>query len=238
MTLTAKEGHIASSFSIVEILMAIYRVCESNKNFTPQNIILSKGHASFAYYAFLHSISLMTNEELQSVGSFGSKYYGHLPYIPGDNRFQFGSGSLGHGLPYAVGLRYARHLQGCQDPVYCIIGDGEANEGTFWESLLFIQKLNFSNLAILVDANGSSERAIPIISNIKKMINIFHNIDFLESDGHDSKDIEMNLNSTDRCKVIICHTQKGFPIPFMIENPLWHHKIPTVDEAIQIEKYL
>ena len=104
----SEEGHIASSFSIVELLLAIFEYENKINVFEPSCLVLSKGHASYAYYAFLHHIGLMDLTELETVGQIGSKYYGHLPYIENDERFQFGSGSLGHGLPFSVGLAHAQ----------------------------------------------------------------------------------------------------------------------------------
>jgi transketolase len=234
----SREGHIPSSFSIVEMLIAIYNFEKSVGAFSPQNIVLSKGHASYAYYSFLLECGLMSMEEFEEIGEVGSKFYGHVPYIAQDPRFSFGSGSLGHGLPYAIGLGYARSMKGSKDPVYCIVGDGEANEGTFWESLLFIQKLRLSNINILIDANDSSERAIPIRKSIEHLNSCFPGIAFHNCDGHDERSIESALASTKNSKLIMCNTKKGFPVPFMIGSPMWHHKTPSPEDITKIMEYL
>jgi transketolase len=218
------EGHIASSFSIVEILVAIF---ESQKNdIKTQNIILSKGHAAFAYYAALKVYGLMSEQEFNSICRLGSKYHGHIPRINNDQRFSFGTGSLGHGLPYSVGLAYAKKDQ----KIICIIGDGEANEGTFWESLLIINKFNLKNIQVIIDCNQSSERAIPI-DEIIKSINILPKI---MCDGH-------NLNSIENCLksdavLIIANTTKGYPVSIMQNNPIWHHKKINEYEYAEILK--
>lgn len=234
----SKEGHLASSFSIVEILISIFDDMQHKGGIKPENLILSKGHASYAYYATLSHFNLFTKEELLNVGEVGSKFYGHLPYIKNDNRFQFGSGSLGHGFPYAVGLAKAREMLGIKDTIYCVIGDGEANEGTFWESLLICSKFKNINLKILVDSNDSSERAIPI----KKMINnlelISNDLTFSKCDGHNLLEIKKCLKSKSKINLIICNTIKGYPVNFMQNNPIWHHKIPNSEDINKIMSYL
>jgi len=122
----SSEGHLPSSFSIVEILISIFQAegCDPDPTWLSR-LILSKGHASFAYYGFLASIGFMTEEEEKSICQNGSKLYGHLPHIIGDNRFTFGSGSLGHGLPYAIGKSFGDHND---KKYYCIVGDGEATK--------------------------------------------------------------------------------------------------------------
>jgi transketolase len=238
MAARSREGHIASSFSIVEILLGIYKAMTSSASFDPRNIVLSKGHASYAYYAFLRSLELMSDAEIATVGQLGSKFYGHVPYLKGDIRFQYGSGSLGHGLPYAVGLQLARSLTGNQEPVHCIVGDGEANEGTFWESLLLIQKFRLRNLNIYIDSNGSSERAIPIKETLEGLASAFMAMELHICDGHNSDDICKIARLDDKSKLIICNTIKGYPIDFMMNNPIWHHKSPNQSEADEIGKLL
>jgi transketolase len=225
------EGHIASSFSIVEILLGIYKASSTTGTFSPRNIVLSKGHASYAYYAFLNEINWMTDLEFNAVGSIGSKYYGHVPFVNEDERFQFGSGSLGHGLPFSVGVGYAREIRNIGQPVYCIVGDGEANEGTFWESLLYIQKFNLKNLNIIIDSNESSERAIPIKKTLGELAPAFRSLSFHTCDGHNPNIIANTLLTSSGSKLVICETKKGYPISFMMNNPAWHHKTPSPQES-------
>jgi len=238
VAMRSREGHIASSFSIVEILISIFNAQSRTKTFSPSNVVLSKGHASYAYYSFLFELGLMSQRDFDQIGAIGSKFYGHVPYIENDARFQYGSGSLGHGLPYSVGRSYARKLKKSKEAIYCIVGDGEANEGTFCESLLYVQKFNLSNINILVDANNSSERAIPIRQTIGELSTSFRTIDFFQCDGHDEAQIEMALTSSCKAKVIVCNTEKGYPVPFMIDNPLWHHKTPSDEECAAAMEYL
>jgi len=232
------EGHIASSFSIVEMLIAIHTYINKKNKFKANNIILSKGHASYAYYSFLHYLNLFSDKELSQVGEIGSKFYGHVPFIKDDERFQFGSGSLGHGIPFALGKAFAKSIKNKSDQIFCILGDGEANEGTFWETLLIAEKLNLKNIKFLIDCNDSSERAIPIISTLKKMNNLFQNIQISQCNGHDIDDMVESFSTTELCQVLLCQTKKGYPVKFMIGNPMWHHRTPNPNEEKEILKYL
>jgi len=235
----SNEGHIPSSFSIVELLLSIYLKEKDNDNFfDPSCIVLSKGHATYAYYAFLNYIGLFSKLETETVGQVGSKYYGHLPYIQNDTRFQFGSGSLGHGLPFAIGLAHGVKILKKSKVIYCIVGDGELNEGTFWESLLLLQKLKITNIKVLIDCNGSSERAIPIINILKKLKTLFKDLDFIIVDGHSTDALISAMSTIKKSQILLCETIKGYPISFMKDNFEWHHRIPNKNEILKIKEEL
>ena len=234
----SKEGHIPSSFSIVELLLSIYLKEKKDNIFDPTCIVLSKGHATYAYYAFLHHIRLVDNFEIESVGQLGSKYYGHLPYIHDDKRFQFGSGSLGHGLPFSVGLAHGKKILKKSKIIYCIVGDGELNEGTFWESLLLLQKLKITNLKVLIDCNESSERAIPIMDTLKNLKSAFKELDFVKVNGHSTDALVSSMSNIKKSQILLCETIKGYPISFMQNNFAWHHRTPNEDEVLKIQEEL
>lgn len=239
MVCSSGEGHLASSFSIVEIIISIFKDMQAMRGkFLPNNFILSKGHASYAYYAILNSLQLLSNEELDNIGKNGSKLYGHLPFLKQDENFHFGSGSLGHGLPYAIGLAKSKNILKNQDWIYCLVGDGEANEGTFWESLLLMNKFDNIKLKLLIDCNSSSERAIPIKDTLKKIKYLFQNFEFSICNGHDQNDLQNCLSKGSNIKVILCETIKGYPVEMMKNNPVWHHKIPSQEEKKDILKEL
>jgi transketolase len=232
LVVMSREGHVASSFSIVELLIAIFFDMKKKRGvYSPEDFILSKGHASYAYYGTLYALGMMDEKELATVGKLGSKFYGHLPFVPNDRRFAYGSGSLGHGLPYAVGAAVANKLSNSASEIYCLIGDGEANEGTFWESLLLAEKYKNLKLNILVDCNESSERAIPIKEQLEKLAGVFKYIEVIICDGHDIKVLNSALVSQRDTRLILCKTVKGYPSSLMINNPSWHHRVPNETEA-------
>ena len=121
-------------------------------------------------------------------------------------------------------------MAGSSGEVVCLIGDGEANEGTFWESLLLMQKFPETRLSILLDANGSSERAIPIIDAIGGKRNCFRTMAFKEVEGHDVEAIKEALEAPEHQKFILCRTDKGYPCKTLIGNPIWHHRVPNENE--------
>ncbi len=138
-------GHIPSALSILDIVWNLYdKVMTKDDQF-----ILSKGHGCMALYAVLEAKGLL---------DWSTKLMGH-PKRGG--AILASTGSLGHGLPMAVGLAMAKKINGESGRVFCIIGDGEANEGTAYESSLMIKRFNLDNLKVIVDDNGTSLYQIP-----------------------------------------------------------------------------
>lgn len=229
----SKEGHIASSYSIVEILISIYKYLEGRRSESQfcKKLILSKGHAVFALYGLMHEVGLLTAEDLAGICEFGSYLIGHVPVKPEKNFF-IGTGSLGHGFPMALGLAYAGIHKGDEIPYFVVIGDGELNEGSCWETLLLMQKFPNLNLRVFLDNNLSSNRAIPLenaLTAIKSAWKTF------EVDGHSVHQILDTLSNNQGKEniIIICNTQKGFPLKKMIDNPIWHHRSISDGELIE-----
>ena len=136
----AKHGHMPSALCIVEIMCAYDKIRTSNDEF-----ILSKGHGCLAYYAYLVEKGLLQFEELKSFGKKGSRLGGH----PDKNKVPevyASTGSLGQGFPMAVGAALARKINGKPGKIFCLVGDGECNEGTIWESLQMAVKLDLDNI--------------------------------------------------------------------------------------------
>jgi transketolase len=218
----AKEGHIASSLSILNILDVLYCQFITSNNY----FILSKGHASLGLFTILEKYDLL-EESLDNFCQFNSKLGGHPT-----NKLKnvvASTGSLGHGLPIGVGIAMAEKIKKTNENVYVIIGDGETNEGTIWESALLASNHNLDNLFCFVDYNHSNDRALKL-DNLKNKFESF-NWEVLEIDGHNDWEIEMSLISINsKPKLIIANTVKGFGIPLMENNPEWHHKFPNEEE--------
>jgi transketolase len=228
-----KEGHIASSLSILDIMYVLYNSIIDKKdldNNDRDRFILSKGHASLGLYVILDHFKLL-KDDLNTFCDFDSKLGGHpTDKIKG---VESSTGSLGHGLPIAVGFALAYKIKGIKNKVYALIGDGEANEGTIWESALLASHHTLNNLYCIIDFNHSTDRAVEL-GNLKNKFEAF-GWDVIEIDGHNQKEIHKALSHQDNKPVcIIANTIKGNGIPMMENNPEWHHKFPNEEELNQI----
>ncbi|MDP1689121.1 MAG: transketolase [bacterium] len=227
----AKEGHIPSGLSVLEILYAIYK----NKN-KEDSFFLSKGHASAGLYAVLAHFGILKKEELDSFCDYDSWLGGH-PHRK-EGCFMNSSGSLGHGFPIAAGFALSKKIKEEPGRVFCLVGDGECNEGSIWETAMYAEQLKLSNLVCVVDDNNSQIRA-KISTNLVEKFRAF-GWEAQEVDGHNIPDIE-SLIFKDSAKVyskpfcVVARTIKGKGIKAMEDDMFsWHHKAPTDDE---LEKF-
>lgn len=223
----AKHGHMPSALSITDIICALHNIM------TPEDIfILSKGHGCLAYYAYLVLIGELTADELYNFGKAGSKLGGH----PDKNKIDkvyTSTGSLGHGLPTAVGAAIARKITNKPGKFYCIVGDGECNEGSIWESVMLAVTHKLDNLICIVDYNQSQIRSLPL-NNLKNKFQSF-GCNSIEVNGHNITEISKSLSNTETNKplFIIANTIKGKGIS-QLESDMfsWHHKAPTTEQYI------
>ena len=230
MVLQSQEGHVASSFSILEMLIAIYKYLEitGRTHKFCSHTILSKGHGVYALYAVMSEIGKLDDDDLAQIGQYGSYLIGHVPHNPEKNFF-VGTGSLGQGLPMALGQAYANQRDGDTTPQFVIIGDGEFNEGSCWETLLLMQKFPRCRMRVFVDNNHSSTRGIPM-QNVLEAVR--HGWKTIDINGHDVAGLVNVLvdADTDDNLIIICDTKKGYPLQAML-NPMWHHRMPNAQEV-------
>lgn len=199
-------GHIPSALSILHLVKGVYDIKSDNDQF-----ILSKGHGCMALYAVLESKGLL---------EWNTKLMGH-PLRGG--AIMASTGSLGHGLPMAIGLALAKKIKGEEGRVYVLIGDGESNEGTTWESAMLASHNKLVNLTVIIDNNRSSTRAL----NVGSLKDKFHAFGFSvwEIYGHRSDEIEQALkSSSEKPMCIIADTTKGYGVDFMRNNPEWHNR--------------
>ncbi len=245
MITAAGEGHIPSSFSIVDIIATLY---EEHLNFDIANpewndrdqFILSKGHGCAAFYVVLEKNGFISQKTLDEYGKFDSILGGHpdRTKIPG---VEASTGSLGHGLPFSVGVALGQKLLKKSNRIYVLVGDGECHEGTVWESALVAHHLKLNNLCCIVDFNGSAEQILPH-PDIKGQWKSF-GWNVLEVDGHDKDDLDRSFlhfktNDTEKPTVIIANTVKGKGVSFLETHGPWHHKIPNDEEYKMIMKEL
>jgi len=230
----AGEGHVASAFSILDILWILYdKVLNINPS-KPGNpdrdrFILSKGHASLGLYAILANKGFFPFSEFDNFGKYNSILGGHPDRnkIPG---VEASTGSLGHGFPIAVGIALGLKIKKSKSKVYCLIGDGESNEGTIWESALLAAHHKLDNLCLIVDHNHSTDRALVVCDLIEKFKSFGWNGRGV--DGHNYDELFYALKNSDNCKptIIVAETIKGKGVKMMENNPAWHHKFPNNEE--------
>ncbi len=235
---TAKEGHIPSAFSILDILWVLYdrvlRIDPKNPQHTDRDIfILSKGHASLGLYAVLAEKGFFDEINLEKFCHYDSILGGHPDRnkVPG---VEASTGSLGHGFPISVGVAMGLKIKKSNSRVFTIVGDGECNEGTIWESALLAAHHNLSNLTCIVDYNHSTDRALSVGDLVEKF-NSFGWQSYA-ADGHDQEELYKLLKNSHKIKplAIIAQTTKGKGVKIMENNPAWHHKVPNEEEFIKI----
>lgn len=212
-------GHIPSALSILDIVWTLYNSVMTKDD----QFILSKGHGVMALYAVLEEKGLL---------DWSTKLMGH-PKRGG--AILASTGSLGHGLPMAIGLALAKKIKGESGRVFCLIGDGECNEGTTWESALLAAHHKLDNLVVIVDQNHSSDRALNTGSlNTGSLYNKFHAFGWLSlrgGSGNDEADIILNTYTPRLGMPMVwtAETTKGNGIPFM-QSPEWHNRKITKEE--------
>jgi transketolase len=230
-----KEGHIPSSLSILDIMYVLYNeVLDINgikeNKIDRDRFILSKGHASLGLYVILDHFGLL-KDDINTFCDLNSKLGGH----PTDkiDGIEASTGSLGHGLPMGVGLALAYKIKKYKGKIYVLIGDGEANEGTIWESALLASHHNLTNLCCIIDYNHSTDRAVDLI-NLEYKFKSF-GWEIRSINGHNYKEIlESITKSNSRPLCIIANTIKGKGIPMIENKPEWHHKFPNNEEYKEI----
>jgi transketolase len=229
----SKEGHIPSSLSVLEIIWCLYnKVMHFDSSSMILNksdrFILSKGHASLALYSVLVEKKIVEENEFNNFCKYNSLLGGH----PDSNKIkgvEVSSGSLGHGLPIAIGMCLGFRIQNINNRVFCLVGDGECNEGTIWESILLAEHHNLSNLCMIIDNNNSTNRALSL-NNVEMKFKGF-NWNYLSVDGHDINSLYDALTyETNKPLVVIANTIKGKGVKLMENNPAWHHKFPNDEE--------
>lgn len=238
-------GHIGGDMSVIDALMVLY---ENHLRITPETVddpdrdrfVLSKGHAMEAYYAVLcHEGFLDLDDVKARFSKFKSPYIGHP-----NNKLcgiEMNSGSLGHGLPVAVGMALAAKMDGRNYRTYVFMGDGELAEGSVWEGAMSGGNFELDNLCALVDRNrlqisGSTEDVMKQDSQEERWAAFGWNV--LSIPGNDIRALDAAFSLAEETKgkptVIIANTTKGFGSPVMENKASWHHHLPNAAEYAQI----
>lgn len=234
MAYAGQTVHIGCAFSIIELMAVLYR---NHLRFSPTDpqapdrdmLVLSKGHGVMAQYACMREIGWINEKAVTGYFSDGSTLKGLSDSrVPG---LEVTSGSLGHGLSVAVGMALGAQRNRSSQRVFAIVGDGEMNEGPIWEAMLFAAQAKLDNLVVIIDENGFQAMGrtedVLGLGDIATKFTAF-GFDAVTIDGHDESAIDAAVtdllaNGTKRPKAIVARTVKGYGVPFMENDNIWHY---------------
>ena len=226
----AKAPHVGSALSCIDLVTFFLSRC-INQDFKAgekNQFVMSKGHAAIAVYSVLYILGEITRSQFQSFCQNGSQFYGHVSHLA-HHSVELSTGSLGHGMPYGLGLAHAKQLKKEEGLVFVLMSDGELNEGTTWESALIANKLKLSNLVCIVDRNNlqsleSTEKTLPLEPLEDKWSSFGWEV--TEIDGHDFESMAKVDFVSQKPKLVIANTVKGKGIDWMENQVIWHYKSP------------
>lgn len=237
----AKSSHLGSAYSMADLLAVLYgrilRIDPEKPDAADRDrFILSKGHACAALYAVLAERGFFPKEWLQGFYQDGARLAGHATHV-GVPGVEVSTGSLGHGLPIACGMALAGKRDRQSHRVFTLISDGECDEGSTWEAVLFAPHHQLDNLIAIVDYNQ-----IQSLGTVKEVLNLepfaakwkAFGWAVREIDGHDCAQIERVLSNLPvepgKPTCVVAHTVKGKGVSFMENKLLWHYRAPDGDE--------
>lgn len=240
MAHAARASHVGSALSVVDILAVLY---SGILNIEPGNaasidrdsVILSKGHSAAALYAVLAIQDFFPESLLDTYYQDGGVLGGHVTH-EGKRGVELSTGSLGHGLPYGVGIALSHKLANRNSRTVVVISDGECNEGTTWESALFAQQFQLNSLCVIIDRNRIQSLAPtedtmalePFAAKWKAF-----NWEVITLNGHSHQELKAALVLGKKPLCIIADTKKGNGVSFMENSVLWHYRPPNDQELVE-----
>ena len=240
MITEAGSGHPGGSLSAVEILISLYECKMRHRPAEPDwpmrdRFVMSKGHASPALYVTLANCGYFPKAELATFRKLGSRLQGHVyAGVPG---VELSTGSLGQGFSVANGIALGARLRGADFRVYCLLGDGEIQEGQVWEAAMTAAHRRLDNVCVILDCNGVQENGpVAVIKGEEPLDEKWRSFGWhvLEADGHDFGEMLSALDEaetvTGKPTIIIAHTVKGKGVSFMEGQAAWHGKAPSREE--------
>lgn len=232
MTSVAKTSHIGACLSVIDILATLFILKQNVPGRGYDNIVLSKGHAAAALYSVLDSMKFLESK-LSDYCKNGSQLYGHINHHA-SVEIPLSTGSLGHGLPFGLGMALAAKKKGTESRTYVVVSDGELNEGTTWESALVAGHHRLDNLTVIIDRNGIQSlgftEEIIALDPIAPKWKAF-GWETVEIDGHDiGAIIETLAVDYEKPLCIIANTIKGKGVSFMEDTLQWHYQSPSSEQ--------
>ena len=231
MVVEKQSGHIGGAFSMAELTSVLYEDYDIGGK---DKLILSKGHAVPIIYAVLHETGQISDEDLDLFREIDSPLQGHpdklrLPLMDAT------TGSLGQGLSIAIGHSLGKKLKNEDGTIFCVVGDGELQEGQVWEALMHYPKTKMNNMICIIDWNkgqndGYTKDFSIMYDNLEERVSSFGWTTKV-IDGHDMGAIRKSFEEVevDKPLCVILDTVKGKGVSFM-EHPSWHCKVPTEEE--------
>ncbi len=224
----AQSGHPGSTLSVVDLIAVLYFDEMNLQGSFKDRFVLSKGHAVTALYAAFAELGQIEQVELKTLRKLGSRLQGH-PDMTRLSLLDAGTGALGQGASIAIGYALAARLDQSSARVYCIIGDGECQEGQIWEAAMYAPARKLDNLVFILDHNGfqnedSLENTLPIASIKEKWQSFGWHVTTI--DGHNIQQIKDAFTQAraikDKPTMIIAETVKGKGVSYMENNAKWH----------------
>lgn len=222
-------AHIAPSLSMVEIMSSLLLGCITENDV----FILSKGHGGLCYYTAMYQANMISREQMDTFEINGGDFPGQ-PSRSSTNNIVFSSGSLGMGLSYGAGIALSKKNRGESGRVFVLLGDGELNEGSVWESAMFSSQKKLNNLIVIIDKNGMQSDGFSKDILELNIDGLWENAGWEVSncDGHSENAllIELHHNSSGKPRAIIANTIKGKGVSFMENERNWHHSHLTDEQ--------
>ena len=242
MIARAGSGHPGGSLSALDLISTLYHYKLRHRPKQPDwperdRFVLSKGHGVPAQYAVMADLGYFPRETLWTLRQLGSPLQGHpcASWLPG---MEASTGSLGQGLSIAQGLALASRLDGGKWRVYCLVGDGEIQEGQIWEAALSATKFQLDNLTVLLDYNKAQiDGYVHDVMNLEPVADKWRSFGWhvISINGHDYAEIIAALDEAEKVNVrptlIVAHTVKGKGVSFMENVVSWHGVAPSREEA-------
>lgn len=242
-----KSSHIGSVLSCADILAVLYSKVLNYKPDEPDfkyrdRFLLSKGHAGAGLYATLAKVGFIDESILETHYQNGSYLSGHVCHkiFPG---IEFSTGSLGHALPVSVGIALGLKLKNINSKVFCLMSDGELDEGSNWEAFLSAAHNNLNNIIAIVDRNRlqsieDTETTLMLEPLKEKLLAFNWEVEIIDGHDHSKLTDVLKINNQKKPLIVIANTLKGKGVGFMENKVSWHYRSPSSDDVIKAAKEL
>jgi len=228
--------HIGSAYSCTEIVDAIYfELMQRERNgASPDVFLMSKGHGCMIQYVILEDLGILSRKDLDQYCKAEGRLGCHPDY--GNPGIAASTGALGHGLSMALGMAYAEKVRGGKGRVFCVLSDGEVQEGSTWEATMMASSLGVTNLVAFMDNNDFQSLGKTSVTHPSFYPTVDKYVAFgwesVEVPGHDSQAIcdAVMKRRGDRPLMVVCRTTKGKGVSYMENVPIWHYRSPNAEE--------